>query len=455
MFKRILAMPAAGLALMLALTLPGESRAAEDAIDQTITITPRLSQRIVKSGETSRIYLRLGIKVARLESVRSRAPLNIALVIDRSGSMQGARIEGARNAAMMAINRLSPRDIVSVVSYDDRVEVEVPATRATDPDRIKDRIRRLTPRGSTAIHAGMLAGLEEIRKFKSRDMINRIILLSDGLANVGPSSPEHFARLGREIAGEGITVSTIGLGLGYNEDLMSKLAINADGSHVFVQEPADLTAFLNREIDDIQGIYAQDIDVTIELKHHVRPIRSLGRDAEIKADRISWRLAQLGGGSEHVLLAELETPADLALEARDIARVRIAYRTVATGQTVERIETVPLGTSAIATDIESAIDPDVMRDATLLTAREKKDQAIRLRDAGKVEEARKAFEQNAIDITDKATRYNFKVDDQMSQEQAANRAAASPAANSADGWSKQRKVLREQDANTSGASRKY
>ena len=450
MFKRILSFAAVSIALA------GGARAAEGTNDAAVEIKPQLSQRIVKSGETSRIYLKLGIKVARLEpAARRRAPLNVALVIDRSGSMQGARIEGARQAAMMAIDRLGPRDVVSVVSYDDKVEVEIPATRATDPERIKDRIRRLTPRGSTAIHAGMMAGLGEVRKFQSRDMINRIILLSDGLANVGPSSPEHFARLGREIAGEGVTVSTIGLGLGYNEDLMSKLAINADGSHVFVQEPADLAGFLNREIDDIQSIYAQDIDVTIELKERVRPIRSLGRDADIKPDRITWRLGQLVGGAEQVLLAEIETPADFALEARDIARVRVGYRALATGQTIERVEKVSLSASSIATEVEAAIDPDVMRDATLLTAREKKDQAIRLRDAGKVEEARKAFEQNAADISTQATKYKFKVDDMMRNEQAANRAAAAPSAAGTDGWNRQRKILREQDANGVGASRKY
>ena len=452
MFKRILALAALGLAV----ATPQPGRAAGGAIDSGVEITPQLSQRVVKSGESSRIYLKLGIKVARLERAATRrAPLNVALVIDRSGSMQGARIDGARQAAMMAIDRLGPRDIVSVVSYDDKVEIEVPATRATDPASIKERIRRLTPRGSTAIHAGMLGGIGEVRKFYAKSYINRIILLSDGLANVGPSTPEHFARLGREIAGEGITVSTIGLGLGYNEDLMSKLAINADGSHVFVQEPADLAGFLNREIDDIQSIYAQDIDVTIELKERVRPIRSLGRDAEIKADRITWKLGQLVGGAEQVLLAEIETPADIGLEARDIARVRIGYRLMSNGEKVDRIETVSLSGSLVATEIEAGINADVMRDTTLLTAREKKDHAIRLRDAGKVEEARKAFEQNAAEISDKAAKYKFKVDESMRQEQDANRAAAAPAAASADGWNKQRKVLRGQDANGFGASSRY
>ena len=181
-----------------------------------------------------------------------------------------------------------------------------------------------------------MAGLGEVRKFRSKDYVNRIILLSDGLANVGPRTPEHFARLGSEFAAEGVTVSTIGLGLGYNEDLMSKLAINADGSHVFVQEPADLAAFLSREIDDVQAIFAQDVEVTVEFDEGVKPLRGLGRTAEVGADRIAWKVGQLIGGSEQVLLAEIEVPGNLDIADREIARVRVAYRSSATGRSETR-----------------------------------------------------------------------------------------------------------------------
>ena len=89
----------------------------------------------------------------------------------------------------MAVDRLGSDDILAVVSYDDRVEVDVPATKVLSPSDVKARISRLSPRGSTAIHAALLAGANEVRKFKSKDRVNRIVLISDGLANVGPSKP--------------------------------------------------------------------------------------------------------------------------------------------------------------------------------------------------------------------------------------------------------------------------
>ena len=178
-------------------------------------ITAAAERGVLEAGATQRIHLRISITGVRGKSDTQRAPMNVALVIDRSGSMQGARIDGARKAALAAIDRLSPHDIVSVVSYDDKVEVHVPATRASNKAAIKEKIAAITPRGSTAIWAGMQAGADEVRKFYAKDSVNRIILLSDGLANVGPSTPADFIRLGKQLASEGITVSTVGLGLGY------------------------------------------------------------------------------------------------------------------------------------------------------------------------------------------------------------------------------------------------
>ncbi|MGE0626641.1 MAG: VWA domain-containing protein [Hyphomicrobiaceae bacterium] len=442
----------AATASSIALFTAGASTARADA---PIEIVPELSQRIVSASGSTRIYLRIGIKVARLERASRRAPLNLALVIDRSGSMQGARIEGARQAAMMAVDRLSSHDIVSIVSYDDKIGIEVPATRVGTEWRIKDRIRALTPRGSTAIHAGVMAGLGEVRKFQSKGYINRIILLSDGLANVGPRTPEHFASLGREIAGEGVTVSTIGLGLGYNEDLMSRLAINADGTHVFVQEPADLTAFLSREIDDVQSIFAQHVDVTIEFDEGVRPLRGLGRAATIDGNRLSWKVGQLVGGSEQVLLAEIEAPAGLTAAEHQIANVRVEYDEAATGKRQSHVRPVALRASDDGNAIQTSFSASVMRDATILDTRERKDAAIRLRDAGKYDEARKAFTENARQISEQAAKYGFTVEGLLRDEQEANQMAASPAVSSHEAWNKQRKIMRGHDANQSGASVKY
>lgn len=422
-----------------------------------VEIKAELDRSDLKAGERQKAYLRIVIGAAKRADA-NRAPMNIALVIDRSGSMSAfGRIENARRAALMAVDRLGRNDILSVVSYDDKVEIEMPATKVTNPERFKERIERLTPRGSTAIHAGLLAGANEIRKFKSSDRVNRIILLSDGLANVGPSKPSDFTSLGRELASEGITVSTIGLGNGYNEDLMAGLARSADGSHAFVQESADLTGFLAREFDDALGIVGQEIEIIITLKDGVKPTRGLGRDAEIRGDRLVYKVGALFGGAEQVLLAELDVAALSVQDASDIARIELSYSDAASGKRLS------IATTAGARFVESrevsdkSINPIVVRDLTTLLSREVRQDAIRLRDAGKSEEAKAKFESNARFIKEQQAKLPpaAKAYAPLDNELKASEAAASPAAQSKDEWNKQRKVQRQYDSNQSGASVKY
>ena len=425
------------------------------AADAALQLDTALSQRILAAGEMQRLHVRVGMKGVRRAGEKSRAPMNIALVIDRSGSMQGKRIDEARRAAQMAIDRLSPDDIVSVVSYDDRVEVEVPATKATDRAAIKERIQRLTARGSTAIWAGMQAGAAEVRKFKGSDRVNRIILLSDGLANVGPSRPEEFASLGRQLAAEGITVSTIGLGLGYNEDLMSKLATAADGAHAFVQEPADIAQFLAREFDDALGVVAQDVEIIFTLGPGAKPLRSLGREAKIDGQRIVFKVGQIIAGAEQVLLAELEVAATSASGNAKLVTIDVAYRDVATGgaRTQSTSLTIDFGTS---TQAAASLDPIVGRDVAVIHAREQRQEAIKLRDAGRIEDAQRAFEANQRYVEERqrslpsAAGYA-----PLDEERKASQAGAAPIAATAEGWNKARKVQRESDANKAGASTRY
>src|SRR5262249_32047712 len=147
----------------------------------------------------------------------------------------GEKINKANEASRMVLDRLDSNDILSVVAYDDTAEVLVPATRVFDKEAIRRRIAAIVPQGSTALFAGVSKGIEEVRKFRDAAHVNRVVLLSDGQANVGPSSPNELGRLGAATAKEGISITTIGLGLGYNEDLMTQLAMRSDGNHGFAE----------------------------------------------------------------------------------------------------------------------------------------------------------------------------------------------------------------------------
>ena len=206
----------------------------------------------------------------------------------------------------MAVNRLLPTDIASVVIFDNRIDVLAPAQPVADPAHFADLIRQVGARGSTAIHGGVLAGAAEVAKNRDPRRLNRVVLLSDGQANVGPSRPEEFAALGRLLLSQGISVSTIGLGLGYNEDLMLQLARASDGNHAFAREPTDLVQIFNKEFDDVLGSCAQTVSVDIELKAGIKPVRALSRDGTIEGQRASFTLSQVYAATEHYVLLEVE-----------------------------------------------------------------------------------------------------------------------------------------------------
>ncbi len=105
----------------------------------------------------------------------------------------------------------------------------------------------------------MVKGSSEVRKFINRNRVNRVILISDGIANVGPSSPEALGNLGASLGKEGISVTTIGLEAEYNEDLMTKLAMYSDGNHAFAETPQDLARIFDHEFNDILSVIAQDV----------------------------------------------------------------------------------------------------------------------------------------------------------------------------------------------------
>lgn len=376
-----------------------------------------------------------------------RAPVNMVLVLDRSGSMGGDKIENVRRAALSVVDRLGASDVLSVVAYDTRAEVLLPAMPVRDKETIRRRILALNAGGSTALFAGVSLGLAQARTYQGGGRVTRVMLLSDGQANVGPSSPSELAALGRSAAKEGIPVSTIGLGMGYNEDLMQQLAQASDGNHDFAAEPTDLARIFDRELGEAMDVVASDISIHFTCPTGVRLIRVLDRDAEIRGQELSLRWSQLAGGQRKYVLVEVEVPASRAGSRMNLGAARADLLERSSGSRKRYDGTADIGFSGDRAVARASVDKAAKVSEVRALVNENAKKAVALRDQGfaQAPAARAAFESNAAVLSKAAEELG---DNKLREEAEVQKRAAGKVSSDSD-WARGRKDEKARQHKTS------
>lgn len=408
--------------------------------ENQLRVNTLLGQPVMLVGKKQLAYLQVGLTGLETPCRYKHTPVNIAIVIDKSGSMQGEKIAEAKRAAIMAIERLNPDDIISVVTYDASVNVLVPATKVSDKDMIFSRIRAIRAGGSTALYDGVCKGACEMRKFLTCNRIKRLILLSDGLANVGPDSPKALGQLGASLIKEGISVTTIGLGLGYNEDLMTQLAYKSDGNHYFAENACQLASVFDSEFGNALSVIAQEIRININCAYGIRPVRLLGREGNINGQNAEVFINQLHGQNEKFVMLEVEIPASAKnIISKHVATVDVSYSNLITHKTDKLRRNVRVSFSDSKALVEQHTNCNVMANVVELIATERNEIALELRDEGKIEEAKDMLVQNSDYLTKNATRYQSTRLGVCAEQQISDSANMDE-----ENWTRQRKVMRSE-----------
>ena len=399
----------------------------------------KMGQPVMLANKKQIAYLRIGLTGFKLPTFTDRAPVNIAIVIDKSGSMSGDKIIKAKQAAIMAIDRLNCNDIVSIVTYDSTVNVLVPATKVTDKEMIFQRIRNITAGGNTALYDGVRKGARELRKFICDNRVNRLVLLSDGLANVGPHTPMELGQLGASLVKRGISVTTIGLGLHYNEDLMTQLAYKSDGSHYFAENANELSGVFDSEFGRALSVVAQDIKVKIKCAEGIRPIRLLGRQGRIDGQNVEVFINQLYSKHEKFIMLEVEVPkTSCEYGKRRIAAVDVSYSNLKTDMIDKLYSHINVSFSFSEELIERRTNHDVMADVVELIATERNELALKLRDEGKMKQACELLLDNEFYLKDNAFRYNSQKLNKYAEQQREDISNMDEA-----NWTRGRKIMRK------------
>jgi Ca-activated chloride channel family protein len=435
----------AALGVLATPVAPARAGSTGSTSPQSVHLRVDVDRAVLPADTNERAVVKIALDCVRPPRHGVRPPVNLALVIDRSGSMSGDKIAKARDAALEAVERLSPDDVVSLVVYDNHIDTLVPAQRLGDGRRLRDAICGIQARGGTALHGGVTRGAAEVRKnLEDRRFFNRVILLSDGLANVGPSSPEELGRLGASLMKEGISVTTIGLGLGFNEDLMTRLAQRSDGNTYFVEHSADLPRILAAELGDVLSVIARRVVVEIDFPAGVTPLRFVGRDGTIRGRRAELTLNQLYGGQEKFALVEVEVEAGRSGAEREIARAQVSYEDALNQRSVTQTASRRVRFSASRTAVVGSADHKVQADYAANVLAVAKDEAVALVDAGRREAAGALLRSRADELRKTADTYA-----NTSVKELAAAAAPAAAKLEQDGLSNaERKVFRAESAQT-------
>jgi Ca-activated chloride channel family protein len=355
-----------------------------------IEILPLKKGFLRAASDATHVLVRL-VAPAQPEGVTEtpRAPLDLSLVIDRSGSMSGEPLEAARESAARIVRGLRADDRVAVVAFDTAIDVVQPLTPVTDREAIVARIKAIDARGSTDLFGGWEEGVKQLAPFTRKDRIARVILLSDGQANQGlVNEQEIFARV-TKAAGAGITTSTVGLGHGFNESLMTGMAAAGEGIANFGQTADDLDEAFEEQFAIISNSFLRQVKVSVQGGSDVQ-VRLVGEILENGATR-SRKLGTLPWDASLVAVVELKIGALAkpdALAAVNFEAITKEGEAVKFGPALIALPEVDLAAFSVLT-----VDPDVAALIDEAIVAEKIESIEALTRAHKFAEAKLAFEE--------------------------------------------------------------
>lgn len=316
---------------------------------------------------------------------RQRTPLALSLVLDRSGSMSGDRLEAAKAASISAVERLHPDDVVSVIAFDNQVDVvAAPAPRARQFQLVQQLVD-LDSGGSTNLSGGWLRGRQHMEQALGmlgslEGSSRRIVLLTDGHANAGIVDPSTLVELARTARAMGITTTTIGVGEGYDDDLLRAMADAGGGNSWYVERPDQAQDVLAEELGNLLSVSAQGLSVTLTLEDAVTVFATHSSwPSTTSANTFTFDLGDLYASEPKPVLLELFVPADrldaLASSGAPIATLLVQADVLLDGGGVEH-RAMTLGVAA-SLETQSSLVPAVEHAVLLARAAKAREDAAR------------------------------------------------------------------------------
>ena len=357
-----------------------------------MNVKAHLDVDLVALESTDHITLMLDLTAPISDLASKRAGQAVQVVLDRSGSMEGAPLESAKGSLLKLVDRLAPQDSFGLVAFDDQSLVIAPTRTMADHHlpSLRKAIREMQTGGSTDISSGYLMGLRELNRVNSASA-STLMLISDGHANAGEQDPKVFANIATQSAAKRITTSTIGLGTGYDETILESLAQGGGGQHRFAGTIDEAVGAIAAEVNDLLDKSAVNA---------VLRVKPLAGSAGVPAIEVLQRLpywkdgdtyvVQLGdlyAGENRRFVIDIQVPQMSALGLAKIAEITVEYLNLA--EMIEVSVTMPVQVNVVPADIAAGrvADPIVRAERLIIEAQSEKALATDEIRAGKSKDA--------------------------------------------------------------------
>ena len=316
--------------------------------------------------------------------------LNLGLVIDRSGSMGGGKLEQAKLAVEQIIDMLRDKDSVSIVTFDNQVRMlaEVESVSSLTHPELKQAVRGIYPGGSTNLGGGWLQGCQSVAHRHSPGKVNRTLLLSDGEANVGIVDADELGKHASEIFERGVSTSTFGIGLGFNEHLMEKIANRGGGNFYYISQDNQIPELLMQEFSDLASVTLKDTVIQVTIPAGTK-VELFGEwRSERKDDVLNIYLSDLPANrTVNLFLRLLISPADVNYDMG-----MLMTGTGESGEALQSLNVLHLTRAPEEEVNKQPLDMDLLSHFASVAVGQLSNEALKLERAGRRDEAKQLMD---------------------------------------------------------------
>jgi Ca-activated chloride channel homolog len=290
----------------------------------SLTMQARLSHPLIATGKSD-VFATVDISAVAVPG-DARAPVSMALVIDRSGSMNGAKLANAKAAAKQLVAQLRDGDRLAIVHYGSDVRM-LPSLAATAENRAKMNryISGIWDDGGTNIAAGLNGGFAQVSKTLSDFRVNRVLLISDGEPTEGITSSDALSRIARKMHDQGVTVSALGVGYDFNEDVMQKIAELGAGSYGYFKDSTGLASVFQKDLEQAATMVARGVNVSFTLPAGVELAEVLGYASSQSGRVVTVAMPDFSGSQNEKLVVKLSVTGGAPGSSSDVTDVKLSY----------------------------------------------------------------------------------------------------------------------------------